>query len=501
MSNNYLPFLADRVLNRPLLIHPDKAATILNVLQGRIGHGPFEFDANAFDANRFVGTDRTPRTGVKKLFRQEGQTAIVTIDGSLVNRGAWIGAQSGLTSYEGIAAQLDDEAKDAKAGKVKALIIDMDSYGGEATGMCALAQKIRELRKSIRVVAVVNDVAASAGYGIVSAADEIVISPTSLVGSIGVVVMHVDHSEEMAKQGLAVSFVHAGAKKVDGHPFGPLSEGVRADMQKDVMTFYDRFLETVELGREVNRLNAKSAKETEAGVFIGQDAITAGLADRIGSLESVLADLDRMAKAGGLKSITGQPAQRAAANSDVAEVSGTMNQSERMAAILTSPEGKARPRAALALATASTDVSSETVISVLAAIPEEGQPKARIKSEWDLAYRASQMGEVGPIAPALSQTEKVQSGWSKAIASHNSHIKGGQEKTEPTNAPQSIAKAGWGNILAEHNRQFLEGEEKAEAVNQAEQSVSEFNPHPRAGGGRMAEGKRRIQSLNYGKYC
>ncbi|EAV40342.1 Peptidase U7 [Stappia aggregata IAM 12614] len=287
MSENFLPLLADRVLNRPLLIHPAKAETIFAVLEGRINLGGGD-NQSPPDNSRFVGTYKRPSGQRTRFTRVSGNTALITVDGSLVNRGAWIGTNSGLTSYEGIAAQVDDIAAD---NDIRNVIIDMNSYGGEATGMSTLAAKIRKLRSTKTVIAVVNDVAASAGYGIASAADEIVVSPTSLVGSIGVVMLHLDRSNELEAKGIKPTLIHAGAKKVDGNSFEPLSDNVREDMQKDVMAFYADFLNTVEAGRSSWRLSADKARKTEADVFIGNEAISAGLADRLGTLEEVLAEL------------------------------------------------------------------------------------------------------------------------------------------------------------------------------------------------------------------
>ena len=207
--------IAGRVLNRPLLLHPDKADLILHVLQGRIGIEPLQTVTP--ETNRFVGTYRRDNGGVGSM-RVENGVAILPIVGSLVNRGAWIGASSGLVSYEGIAAQLREAEVDQD---VRAILLDIDSPGGEATGMFAAAKLVSAVNKSKPVVAFVNDVAASAAYGIASAASEIIVSPTSMVGSIGVVLTHLDRSGELEDRGVKPTLIHAGAHKVDGHPFGP----------------------------------------------------------------------------------------------------------------------------------------------------------------------------------------------------------------------------------------------------------------------------------------
>lgn len=311
MNTNVLPLLTQRVFNRPLLIHPGMADALYGVLDGRINVGSFAADIlpHTPEASQFKGT-RVREDGTRRNVRATGKTALITIDGSLVNRGAWMGKDfcTGLVSYEGINAQLDEVA--AEAG-IENVILDINSYGGEANGMAATARKVRELRKTKYVIAVINDVAASAGYGLASGADEIVVSETSVVGSIGVVMLHLDRSAEMAAKGVRPTFIHAGAHKVDGHPFGPLPESVRSDMQRDVTAFYDQFLGVVEAGRGKSRLNVKRARETEARTFIGQAAVDAGLADRVASLDDVLAELSKPRSQGSSSKPSNSPRSKA----------------------------------------------------------------------------------------------------------------------------------------------------------------------------------------------
>jgi hypothetical protein len=132
------------------------------------------------------------------MSRMADGVAIIPVLDTLVNRGAWLDSRSGLTSYEGIAAQLRAAGSDPE---VRSVLLDISSPGGEAAGMAGLADLIRSVRQTKPVTAFVNDMAASAAYGIASAANEIVISPTSTVGSIGVVMLHADRSGELAAQG------------------------------------------------------------------------------------------------------------------------------------------------------------------------------------------------------------------------------------------------------------------------------------------------------------
>lgn len=305
--------IAERALNRPLLIHPDKVPLILSVLEGRIPIAdtselraaaeeriaalPEDAQAVMFGpapgASRFTGEnfDVDPATGrasrLPYLRTREG-VAIVSIIGTLVNRGAWVGSNSGETSYEGLKFQIGAAVADPK---VTSIILDIESPGGEAVGTFEVAQAVRDANAKKPVVAVVNGMAASAAYAIASGAGRIVTTPTAITGSIGVVLLHADYSRKLDKDGVKPTLIFAGAHKVDGNPFEPLPEGVRTDMQREVDHFYDLFVSTVAAGRP--GMSPAAIRDTEARVYIGADAVAIGLADATGTFEEVLGDLSR----------------------------------------------------------------------------------------------------------------------------------------------------------------------------------------------------------------
>lgn len=292
----FLAHIADLALNRPLLITPDKASVIIGVLSGRIG--VTEPDANRFEGDAPPQRDeqgnvkRDVRGWVKsEPFLLSDGVGIITITGSLVNRGAWIGASSGLTSYEGVQHQLK---RAAASEDVKSILLDIHSPGGEAVGAFETAAMVRQVAKSKPVTAVVNGMAASAAYAIASGASDIVVTESGIAGSIGVVWMHADYSRYLENEGVKPTFIFAGKHKVDGHPFGPLPEAVQADIQAEIDAVYAQFLKTVAAGRG-DRMSIDAARATEARVFAGEAAVKVGLADRVGTFESVLTDLSRAA--------------------------------------------------------------------------------------------------------------------------------------------------------------------------------------------------------------
>lgn len=438
---NILPMIADRFLNTPLLIDPAKAATIYGVLQGRISADiPLdleEIDAEVVEceiktgapmpgATRFKGSHRTAEGGYSYL-RRDKDVALIDITGSLVNRGAWVGASSGLTSYEGIAAQIDKARMD---DELHAAILDINSPGGEATGMFTVAQKVRELAAVKPVIAVVNDVAASAAYGIASGAHEIVISPTSFVGSIGVVMVHIDHSGEMEQKGLKATIIHAGANKVDGHPFGPLSKDVRANLQAKVDILYERFLETVEAGRG-ERLDASRARKTEADIFIGQQAVELGIADRIGTFDQVLAELQNAPSGSKTETIAmadktngpkseGTPIPQADHEQAVADAkaAGAREASARISAIMTCEEAKGREALASHFAFKTT-MSLDDAKASLAVAPKEPEVKGGT-SILTPEQRAGTEPEIGADEP--KNQSSTDHGWGDVTAEINQRV-------------------------------------------------------------------------------
>lgn len=411
----YLVHIADRALNRPLLITPEKAAVIMSVLAGRIG-----IDATGLhpDASRFVGSnypiDEAGRERYTPFKATRDGVGIITIAGSLVNRGAWVGASSGLVSYEGVKFQLQAAMNDAGTHSV---ILDLSSPGGEAVGAFETAEMVRQVAAGKRVVAVVNGMACSAAYAIAAGATEIVTTETGVSGSIGVVLLHADYSKALAEDGIKPTLIFAGAHKVDGNPFEPLPDVVKADLQAEVDAFYDQFLRTVAKGRG-SRMTAETARKTEARTFIGSDAVRVGLADRVGTFESVLAELSTRAAAKGrptshkgasMSDQTGAPAAENAGISkadhdrEVASArasghkAGATEASARIKAILTHDAAKGRETQAQVLAF-ETDMAPEAAVKVLEASARAAGSSFAQRQASNPANAIGASGE--PVKPA-----------------------------------------------------------------------------------------------------
>jgi len=267
-----LPHLAARLFGVPLAIHRPKLDVILAVLGPRIGV-----------ADLAAPTGFAPPTRAAPAARQ--RIAVIPIHGTLVRRTVGLEAESGLTSYAGLAAQLDAAVASAQ---VNAILLDIDSPGGESGGVFDLADRIRAAAAVKPVWAVANDMAFSAAYALASAANKVFVSRTGGVGSIGVIAMHVDQSAKDAKDGVRYTAVFAGERKNDLNPHEPISDEAHALLQAEVDRVYRLFVDTVARHRG---LDAQAIEATEAGLFFGQDAVTAGLADAVGTFDDALSQL------------------------------------------------------------------------------------------------------------------------------------------------------------------------------------------------------------------
>jgi ClpP class serine protease len=274
--------------------------------------------------------------------------------------------------------------------------------------------------------------AASAAYGLASAASEIIVSATSVLGSIGVVLTHLDRSGEMEKKGVRATLIHAGRHKVDGHPYGPLPEAVHADLQGEVTKVYDQFVALVAANRPA--MSEADVRATEARTYLGQDGIDAGLADRIATLDSVLADLSQPARRAihrrSASAMTkpieavavGQTATISQADHEAAVEAariegkkvGVAEATARIRSILASAEAGGREAQALVLAL-DTEMSAGDAVRVLAASPRAsgGVPS--------IAERAAGQAEMGANSGngRHEAGERVARGWARAVASAN----------------------------------------------------------------------------------
>ena len=173
---------------------------------------------------------------------------------------------------------------------VASIVLDVDSPGGLVDQVPETAAAIRAGRDIKPIAAVANTTAASAAYWLASQANELFVTPSGQVGSIGVYRAHVDRSGFEEQRGVRTTLISAGKFKTDGNPYEPLSDSAREHAQASVDYTYGQFLDDVAAGRD-DTLAAVAAGYGEGRMLDPEPAVAAGLADGIQTLSATIAGL------------------------------------------------------------------------------------------------------------------------------------------------------------------------------------------------------------------
>jgi capsid assembly protease len=213
--------------------------------------------------------DQGRDSGENRYFMR-GSVAVVPVHGPLgKNLSKW-DKMFGMSDYNDIEESM--MAADADPN-VSHILMHVDSPGGTVTGLPELAGRIRAMETPI--TAFTEGCAASAAYWIASQADNILLSETAEVGSVGVYVALLDQTGFLEKMGLKVNAISAGKHKLDYAPFKPLSEEARERLQANVDKWHARFKEEVTMKHNIPPGNM------EGQTFEGYEAIEAGLASGV----------------------------------------------------------------------------------------------------------------------------------------------------------------------------------------------------------------------------
>jgi ClpP class serine protease len=284
--NRYLPLLADRVLNKPLLITQTKLDAIMAVLCPRLGLGgqPVVVDMENHQPDATMGTFSLsaydPATG--QMAAEAVTMGLITVHGTLVHRANGMAGWSGLRAYDSIREDFRALRADSS---VQGIIFEYDSGGGEACGLFDLVDELYAARDEIPMFAIINEESCSAAYALASAQDEIFLTRTSNAGSIGTRMKHVDRSKMNEAAGLKITEIAIGDRKLDGSPDAPLSDPAREIFTAHARQTNDLFVQVVARNRN---LSEKHVRDLNAGFFQGEHAVSAGLADAVLSYDAAL---------------------------------------------------------------------------------------------------------------------------------------------------------------------------------------------------------------------
>lgn len=169
---------------------------------------------------------------------------------------------------------------------VKGILLAVDSPGGTTAGGEAIYEAIRKLAQKKPVVAQIGTLAASAGYMIAAAADQIVARKSSIVGSIGVLFQYPDLTELLNKAGVKVETIKSSPLKAEPNPFNPASEDAKSMIRAIILDSYDWFVSVVDERRPLDR--AQTLALADGSVFTGRQALSNKLIDAIGGEEKAI---------------------------------------------------------------------------------------------------------------------------------------------------------------------------------------------------------------------
>lgn len=275
----------------PLALQPEKIAEIRRFLHAKAaGEKVSRARVREIVANRAGKSSRDFFAAAAKAVRrpdgaiQMGRVAIVPVAGVVSQRCSMMEEASGAVSCERIGAQIDNLVADPS---VKTIVMDFDSPGGSVFGVPELGAKIRAARDQKRIIGMANATAASAAYWLISQTSEVNVTPSGWVGSIGVYTAHEDWSKFEEELGVKTTLISAGQYKVEGNPYNPLSDEARAEMQRQVDHYYEEFLAAVAKGRGVSEAKVRS-NFGKGRMVLAEEAVQAGMADRVATLEKVL---------------------------------------------------------------------------------------------------------------------------------------------------------------------------------------------------------------------
>jgi ClpP class serine protease len=226
----------------------------------------------------------TPHPASARVGVSDG-VAILSVTGPLCRYASWFQDVCGMSSYQLLAEDFRIALEDPA---IKAILMHFDSPGGETNGCAELAALVHAHRGAKPIVAMVSDAAASAAYWIAAACDEIVVSPSAYVGSIGVYWEIVDYSEMDAQNGIKVWRI-VSTQSPNKVP-DPGNAAGKAVLQGEVDQFADAFLAAAADYRGTTPEELIAAGNG-GGICIGRHAVEAGLADRVATTEDVLAEL------------------------------------------------------------------------------------------------------------------------------------------------------------------------------------------------------------------
>ncbi len=271
------------VLNAPWAIEPSKLLEIHAVYAAHVAGEKIDIKAVEARLGRPLANEQKPYQVVDGV-------GIISVEGVIGKKMNMFADISGGASSQAARSSLALANADPS---VHSIIFAVDSPGGTVDGIQTLTDSVRASRDSKKIVTLGSGTMASAAYWFGSAAGEVYIAEdTTMVGSIGVVTAHRDVSARETAMGVKTTELSAGRYKRIASQFAPLSEEGRQSIQDQLDYMYSLFVGAVAANRGVSE-DAVLANMADGRIFIGQQAVTAGLVDGVITMDALIEKLNK----------------------------------------------------------------------------------------------------------------------------------------------------------------------------------------------------------------
>lgn len=333
-------------------------------------------------------TNKSPEAIAKEMGKEMKNTytvsvrdgvAVIPVTGPLFRHANLMTAICGATSYELLSQDIHKALADQN---IKALVLDIDSPGGEVNGCSELADMIYSLRGNKPIIAYASGSCCSGAYWIASACDKILVADTAILGSIGVVSIFEKDDEEKT---IEIVSSQSPNKRPDVN-----TEKGKAKIQEHIDALAEVFINKVALYRDISP--AQVIEDFGGGdVFVGPMAVSKGLADDITSFEAIITDFN-------VQTMEKQMNEQIIKAEDIKAA-----ERQRMADVFASEMAKGKEATAQALL-AKTDLAARDILAILETIPTQAQSQT---SAFEMAMEKMKNPQIMPIADEQEETPEM----------------------------------------------------------------------------------------------
>jgi len=256
-------------------------------------HRTLEANMKASEKPEFQAASDYMNTVMEQFVQVQDGVAIISMSGSLSNGSAGYGIYFGMLGYEDLRNIL---AQVVSNPAVSAIVLNVDSGGGAVAGVQETAQLLSRVNAVKPVVTYTGSMMASAAVWIGANASYVMASETAIVGSIGIIRVHMDYSESMKMNGVKATIIRAGEEKALASPYEPLSDQAKSNMQTQANQMYGIFIKDMAKARGIPVAQADT-NFGQGREFLGKAAVAAGLIDAVGTLEDAFTKAQKLGAA------------------------------------------------------------------------------------------------------------------------------------------------------------------------------------------------------------